>query len=439
LLTIYPVQARVELPWNHPLHVGKFFNLEGKRWKARKQRQALILSTARAWKQLTARNPGAPGLVREEIFLTHLAKQAPDAKEIFRVFFKIERTGYRFSDGLTAPTTISPRKLPAQLAAAVEQLDSTVELTFDPGQGPTAEGFTRSPVTVRRHKGKEILRALEGYGRADLIPPVKWLLERPQPITFYHRPSGKLQARDTSVWPVRAIETWPGWLRAELFGTCIDIDNAFSQFLMEHLSKKHAGKEAQLRLKYPDIVAIAEDKRAFRAALIEQVLKTKVEPTSLKLIKRLLMAIANGSNASPQLFTGSSSRCEAANIIRLNAPWLSTTDLLAAGERLQRVAHQFRQAKKELCIYLFSARPTAKNQKRIFTLYFNWEREARYKLWGAVGQTGLQMHDGLDGIINNEPAEELRKRILAECNLKITVKEVNDASIETQRVSLAQT
>lgn len=430
MLTIYPVEPPDALPWNSPLHVGKFFELQGMRWKSRKQRQALIIAIALAWWQLVKRQGKAPGLVREEIFLTHLAKQAPDAKEILKHFFKIERTGFKFTAGQTSPTIISPKKLGHQLQAAIEALEGNVK--FEPGPEPTVSGLTKSPVQVRTQYAKRILATLEAYGREDLIPAVKWLMAYPQPINFYYKPSGKLQARDTSVWPIRAIETWPGWLRADIFGTVIDIDNAFSQFLMAHLVKKHADKPEQLRLKYPDLVAIAEDKRAFRAKLIEDVLKVPVGPDSLKVIKRVLMALANGSNASPQLFTGGSTRCEAANIIHAEAPWLSITDQLDAGARLQRIAKQFRHAKKELCIYLFNERPTTRNQKKIFTLYFNWEREARYKLWKAVGCTGLQMHDGLDGIINNESAEELTKRILAECNLKITVKRAEDAQVETQ-------
>lgn len=420
MLTIYPVETPTDLPWNSPLHAGKFFNLKGMRWRSRKQRQALIIALALAWWQLVKRQRSAPGLVREEIFLTHLAKQAPDAKQILKHFFKIERTGFKFAAGQASPTIISPRKLGHELQAAIEALEGTVK--FDPGPEPTVSGLTKSAVQVRAHRGKHIIAALEAYGREDLVPAVKWLVDYPQPINFYYKPSGKLQARDTSVWPIRAIETWPGWLRADLFGTVIDIDNAFSQFLMDHLVKKHENNPAQLRLKYPDLVAIAEDKRAFRAKLIEDVLKVPVGPDSVKVIKHVLMALANGSNASPQLFVGGTTRCEAANIIHAEAPWLSVSDQLSSGARLQRIAKQFRQAKKELCIYLFNDRPTAKNQKRIFTLYFNWEREARYKLWKTFGGTGLMLHDGIDGIISGLTSEELVSLAAKETGLKITAR-----------------
>ena len=420
MLTIYPVDPPDALPWNSPLHVGKFFNLQGMRWKSRKQRQALIIALALAWWQLVKRQRLAPGLVREEIFLTHLAKQAPDAKVILKHFFKIERTGFKFAAGQGSPTVISPKKLSVNLQAAVQALDGTVK--FEPGPEPAVTGLVRSPVQVRTAHATRILATLEAYGREDLIPAVKWLTTYKQPINFYYKPSGRLQARDTSVWPIRAIETWPGWLRADLFGTVIDIDNAFSQFLMDHLVKKHETNPEQLRLKYPDLVAIAEDKRAFRAKLIEDVLKVPVGPDSLKVIKRVLMALANGSNASPQLFTGGTTRCEAANIIHAEAPWLSISDQLDAGARLQRIAKQFRHAKKELCIYLFNEKPTTRNQKKIFTLYFNWEREARYKLWKTFGSTGLMLHDGIDGVISSLTSEELVSLAAKETGLKITAR-----------------
>jgi hypothetical protein len=412
-----------QVPVTSPLHVSNF--LKGRRmwWRTRRQRQALIIGLALAWRRAVQRAEHAPALLEQTIYLSALARQAPDAKEILQRFFKIERLGYRFANGRAAPTTITPRKLPGELVKEIEQLKDAV--AFDPGPPPQAQpDLVASRVQVCSSAGEDLLVALEATGRLDLVPAVRWLLAQQGPITFFFKPSGKLGARDTSVWPIRAIETWPAWLRSQLFGTAIDLNVAFCQFLMAGLTQKHGAAARQLALKYPDLVRLLEDRTAFRAELCREVLHAEPTPESTKLIKRVLMAIANGAPVSPTLLARRSPKSSVAAILAQEAPWLTEAQLLAAGQRLKRLADQFKRARRELCTYLLRERPTKAAQRRLFWRYFEWEREARHKLWLAVGRTGLMLHDGLDGVqVDPARAAAVAAELEEVTGLKISIKD----------------
>lgn len=407
-----------ELPKrDDPLYVGHFFELDHMWWEKRRVRQDLIFSIAITWYRLIRRQISAPGMIEDELMLTRLTSEVRDARVIIEKFFTITRLGFNLGDGVNrSPTVVSPKKLPNSFIKSIER--HIHKLVHDPGPEPTSAHLVKTVVNIRQNKAIEILAQLKAEGREDLEPSIKYLLKSPS-HNFYYRPAGRLQARDTSVWPIKAIETYPSWLRSELFGTTVDIENAFCQFLLYHLEPKHAQNPKLLQLKYPDIIQAAYDKKNFRENICRNVLHLPLHEDNINAVKKLVMAIANGSNASAGLMT-SDSRSQAVHIVKQFAPHLSPTQMIAAGDRLKRIASQFRDAKKELALYLFKEKPTRENQKRIFQEYFAWERVARYKLWDVVGHTGLALHDGLDGIIDDEPST-LAHRVFERTGLRVSV------------------
>jgi hypothetical protein len=403
---------------NDPLYVGHFFPLTGMWWRKRKQRQEMIFSVAITWMRAVKKQMWAPGMIEEEFFLSRLTSQVRDARTIIEFFFNIQRLGFNLGDGVNhGPTIVTPKKLPKKYIEAIEK--HLNRIVFSPGPTPTSKHLVKTTVQVRLDIQLEVKQRLRDEDREDLLPVVDWLYRQPQPMDFYYRPAGKLQARDTSVYPVKAIETWPSWLRTALFGTTVDIENAFCQFMLHHLEQKHASNPKLLRLKYPDIIKAAYDKQAFREDICRDVLHLPPHEENISVVKRLIMALANGSNATAGLMT-SDSRSTAVALVKQHSPGLMPSEMIKAGDRLSRIATQFRNAKRELCIY-FRQKPTRENMKKIFQEYFNWEKEARYKIWDAVGQTGLMLHDGVDGIITEMPADELEDLIQKTTNLRVSV------------------
>jgi hypothetical protein len=416
LLTFHPVNIERELDRSHPLFVGRFYPLKGMWWTKRKQRQGLIISIAVAWYRLMRTAPVA-GFAEKEIFITHLTSQVKDARKILDRFFKVNRIGYNFNNGMKCPSLVVPKKQTPEMVSAIEGLLN--ELHFDPGPAPANDKrLVTSDVIITKNTGN-ILKELKEKGREDLIPAVAWILKQKSPITFYFKAAGVLKARDTSVWPIRAVETWPGWLRSSLFGTAIDIESAYLQFILGHLREKYKDDPNLFELRYCDLIQIAEDKKTFREELLKALHLANTK-SNMKLVKQLIMALANGSNASPALMTSSSMRCEAVRIVRVACPQLLATELAQLGRRLQKIVKQFQMARRDLCIHLLKAKPTRENQKKIFRIYMKWERDSRYKIWEAGGKTGLMLHDGIDGIITNKSDEELSRHIEELTSLKVS-------------------
>jgi len=419
MLFFHTVESDVEIRRDNPLYVGHFFDLQGMWWTNRKKRQKMIISVAFAWYKLVKKQFKTPGMINEELMMTGLTREVRDAKQIIEHFFTITRVGFNLKDGVNhSPTLVTPKRLPWKYAEAIEEI--CTRITFNPGLPPTNKNLIQTNVIVRKESEALIRVRVKQEERNELIPALDWLFKQEGPITFYYRPAGKLQARDTSVWPIKAIETWPGWLRTELFGATIDIENAFCQFLLDHLERKHIDNMDLLRLKYPDLLRAAYDKQKFREELCLEILHRPPTDDNISVVKKLIMALANGSNASPQLMVTEGRIPEAVQIVKQAAPDATPTQLMRSGERLQAIAKQFRSAKRELCILLLNSKPTREAQKQIFQLYFQWEREARYKIWEAVGNSGLMIHDALDGIITNLNEQELVELVKMKTNIRVS-------------------
>ena len=417
MLRFYPVSVDYEIHRTHPLFVGNYFPLKGMWWKKRKLRQSLILSVALGWYELSKNSLSNPAFIQEEVFLTSLKKHVGDAKVILESFFHIDRIGFNFSNGVSGATQVRPKKLPRDTVVGIESILN--DIRYDPGPEPTGAKLTCSRVTVQPFDLDQVKDRLAQEGRDTLLPAVAWLSQRVT-LNFYYQPSGRLRARDTSVWPVRSIETWPGWLRQELFGRAIDIENAYAQFIVTQLMEKYSNREL-LMLKYPDIMRSHYDKNNFREEICLKLLKLPVNDENISIVKKLIMSIANGSNVTPMLLISGSSRSEAVRIILEANPCLSTEELEQLGKKLSFIAKQFRMAKRDLCSHLLGLPPSASNSKKIFAQYFEWEREARYKIWNAVGKTGLMLHDGVDGIISSLSDADLKNQLEETQLLKVSV------------------
>lgn len=419
MLTFHPVEIDHDLCRTDLLYVGNFFPLKGMWWRKRKQRQGLILSIAVAWYRIMRLNQAAPGFVNEEVLITSLTRQVKDAKVILERFFDITRIGYNFNDGNKSPTQISPKRLDAAMVEAIRNIID--EVKFAPGLPPTKKNIVSSVVSVARNKSSFIRRQLKQTNREDLLPAVNWLLKQDNPVIFYYEKAGKLLARDKSVWPIKSIEMWPGWLRTALFGTVIDIENSYIQFVVASLEEKYKTNPNRLHLKYPDLLRADRDKKNFRIELCRDYLK--LEPTSdnIGFIKKLLMSLANGSNVTPALLTNGGGRSEAVRIIHAANPTLLPSDLIRIGNRFNAITKQLSASKKALCFHLLGVRATRENQKKIFQLYMQWERASRYKIWNAVGQSGLHLHDGIDGIISDMSDINLAKHVEETTGLRVSV------------------
>jgi hypothetical protein len=289
-----------------------------------------------------------------------------------------------------------PKKLPKKYSAEIARIIN--EVKYYPGIEPDDSSLTKSHVEVRYHRHAFICARLKEEKRTDLIPVVNWLYSQSSPINFYFKSSGRLQARETSVWPVKCIEQWPGWLRTEVFGTVIDLDAAFCQYLMSNLYEKHGEDTRLLELKYPYILKLLNDKEAFRKTIVEDWLKLPFTDANIKLVKSVIMALANGSNCSGALVTATNTRSVVAQELKQHCAHLSMQELYDLGEKFRAFVIQFRNAKRELCIHMFRVQPSREAIKRVFHGYFEWERRARHQIWDLAGRTGLQIHDGLDGV-----------------------------------------
>lgn len=418
MLTFYPVEISKDLSRDNPLYVGNYFQLKGMWWSKRKQRQGLIIAVALGWYRLAKKSKMSPGFIQDEVLLTQLTKQVNDARIILERFFQIDRLGFNFNDGNKSATQVTPRRLGKKFISAIEHILNDVN--FNPGPPPSDKGLITSKVPIHTKNALIIKRKLCEEKRDDLLPAVSWLLERTS-VDFYYKPSGRLQARDTSVWPIRAVELWPGWLRKQLFGTVVDIENSFCQFVVSSLLKKYDANSRALQLKYPDIFRADQDKQNFRNEICKDVLRLPITTDNISVVKKLIMSLANGSNATPALMTNGSGRSEAVRIVLTANPDLKPSELIEVGKRLSFIAKQFRAAKKELCMHLLGLKPTASNSKKIFSAYLEWERQQRYKIWEAVGKTGLHLHDGVDGVITDLSDEDLERKITEETQIRVSV------------------
>jgi hypothetical protein len=385
---IYRVTAKQKLHPANPLHVSRFYEKERLHRRKMQDRQDLILYIAQLY-QHAIRSPR--GFNEVKLRLTALRDWVYDFRPVLDYFFEVRQLGYNVNDDVNEITTLIPRRLHHKVHEDVER----ARLAFDPGERP--DGVI-SKVHVLMQDEAELVERLKAEGHHALIEPTRWLLSIPGgEVNFVFRPAGKLQQRDTSIWPVAAVETWPSWLREKLFGPGIDIEAAYTQYLVRHLRLAYADKPKLYTMLFPDLERAVTDKQAWRLELCE-VLGLKPTNDAINLVKTVCMSLANGSKISPSLLTNGTSYSITADIIVRQVPDLTIDKLQRIGQRLQRIAKQYSSAKKVICSHLLSLNPTRQNQKKVFSSYFEWERAARYLIWESIDRHGIMVHDGIDGV-----------------------------------------
>lgn len=413
--SLYRVEASQPPHYSDPLHWGNFYPGKQRHHAGvMNKRQDLILFLARL--HADACSSGMPlGMIRIPMRLTSLREWCSDYRVALDHFFEVDQLGYNLGEGKHEITTLIPRKLSTELDVKASQAGAM--LKYSPGPAPLGSDTVISKVYVQQDKAEAICNKLVSTCRLDLFAPVEWLLTQPE-INFHFKRSGRLQQRDTSVWPVAGIETWPSWLREDLFGPGLDIESAYTQFLIAHLREVYVDKPELLELLYPDLMRSLTDKAAWRVEICDEVLGLIPTPENIGIVKRLCMSLANGSRISPAILTGSRAFSVTADIVVAAAEDVSIDNLTRIGKRLSVIAKQYVSARKMLCLALHRRNPTRRNQKDVFSSYFEWERAARYMIWEAVDRHGIMVHDGIDGI----PQQYLDKlpEIMSELNLRIT-------------------
>lgn len=389
MTVIYKVRSLEKLHPSDPPHVGRFYpHLE--RWHPRlmQDRQDLVLYLANL--HSIAVKLGQPfGFRQFPIRLMALKEWVYDYRVVFDRFFEVTQLGYSV-DGKHELSLVIPKQLEVSYAPLTQ-------LAYLPPAVPFS-GAVASKVAVQRHRKEEVLTKLAATGLLELHAPVNWLCHQEGEVEFYFKPAGKLQLRDTSIWPIAAIETWPAWLREELFGPGIDIESAYTQFLLERVHEVYEGDPHLPQLLFPDLYRSLENKQAWRQEICREVLDLDCTEGNLALVKKVCMSLANGSRISPAiLLRGVSSTRDA---ILKKVTDTSDLNLTRIGERLSNIARQYSTARK----VILKHHSTKANQKQVFLSYFEWERKARYKIWEEIGRRGIMVHDGIDGV----PPEHLR-------------------------------
>lgn len=408
---IYKVSSRDRINPNHPLHVNNFYPpLNRHHFKTTKNRQDLILYLAHI--HASAVKSKVPlGFCEIPMRLTALREWVYDYEIAFDHFFSVRRLGYNLGEKFEISTVI-PKYLNEK--AVVEK---AIELEYIPPALPD-DGVV-SKVYVQKQNRLKILTDLAKKKRLDLLAPVKWLLDqKSNEINFYFRPAGKLKLRDTSTWPIQAIETWPSWLREDMFGGGIDIESAYTQYLIEKIREGNKDNPRIVNLLYPEIVRSIEDKTNWRKELCVDTLGLEYTDENVSIVKKICMSLANGSRISPAILTGTTAFSVTKDIIIQKTDDISVTNLTKIGNRLNKISTQYANARKTVCLLEMGLNPNRANQKMVFKTYFEWERLARYKIWNAVDRHGIMVHDGIDGI-PSEYTEDMSK-LIESLDLRIT-------------------
>ncbi len=414
MTAIYRVSAKKQPHHSDPLHWSNFYPDKQRHHRSTmNKRQDLILYLANL--HASACRSGMPlGMIHIPMRLMSLRDWVQDYRVVLDVFFDVHSLGYNLGDGNHEISILTPKawqnsdKLKsASTAAGV--------LEYAPGIRPDSDVVSK--VYIQQQNADRILEKLTKTSRLDLYAPVQWLLKQAE-VDFHFRRAGKLQLRDTSIWPVNGVETWPSWLREELFGQGLDIDSAYTQFLVSHLRKAYADQPHLLELLYPDLLRSLSDKKNWRIELCRDVLGMEVNEENIGVVKRVCMSLANGSRISPSILTGCRAYSITADLVIQACDDVTPSNLIRIGQRLQTIANQYVSARKAVCIKFLRQNPSRKNQKGVFSSYFEWERVARYMMWEAVDRHGIMVHDGIDGV----PQRYLDRipMIMERLNLRLT-------------------
>jgi hypothetical protein len=411
----YRLKPENQLAPSHPLHWTRFWpDLQRLHRSRTEARQDLVLWLSSVYAAaVKGRSPR--GFCEVKIRLMDLRAWVRDYKPALEHFFVIKERGFYIDEENFEISTLIPKVLPPEELKVLQTTSDT--LRYVPP--PLPDGTVISKVMLRPGLDRtKLLRSVVERGRPELVHPLSWLLANGPELNFHFAPSGKLKQRDTSVWPISGIETWPSWLREELFGSGIDLDSAYVQFLVQTIEREFKDRPGAMETMFPALLSLLNDKENFRRDLCEHVLKLPYTSENRSLIKRIIMSLANGSKISPSLLTNGAGFSLTAELIVHELPEAGAFELTQIGAQLQKLADQFRNAKRLACVLLLKTAPNRENVRRIFSSYFAWERQARYALWEAIDRHGIMVHDGIDGV----PPEYLARtpELVKQLGLRLT-------------------
>jgi hypothetical protein len=324
--------------------------------------------------------------------LMSLRDWVQDFHVVLDKFFSVVQLGYNLGEGNHELSTLVPINVANGKRKAS---DAAKELRYAPPERPDSKVVSK--VYIRQDQGESIIANLRSKSRLDLIAPVQWLLDRAE-VNFHFERAGRLRMRDTSVWPVAAVETWPSWLREQLFGQGLDIDSAYTQFLLFALQDAYKDAPTLVQTLYPDLLRSVHDKVGFRRELCVDVMGLEYTDENICVVKQICMSLANGSRVSPAILQSARAYSDAAAMIVEHVENIAPTNLARIAKRFEAISKQYTNARKTICSAKLRQNPTRQNLKKVFNTYFEWEREARYAIWNLIGQHGVMVHDGIDGV-----------------------------------------
>lgn len=307
-----------------------------------------------------------------------------DYQPAFNFFFEIISKGFNVSEDHNDLTTVIPK---------VHDGEFLSYWKFIPKDRPDGL-ISKVEILDDRTLIADVLVA----GRVDLVPKIEFLLNSHGEINFIFAPSGQLNLRDTSIWPIEGIENWPSWIRTRLFGHNVDIKSAYIQFVIEQISSQY---KLRSRTLFSQIFKLWEHAEEFRIELADKM--DVAYEVHKKQIKQILMSIAMGSNISTSMLQNAVSFSQSVRMINEISPDLTPQAALEIFEFLQPFTNQIRLARRTVDITMPS--------------YLKWERERRYVLWEFVDRYGIMMHDGLDGI----PKQYVRELMNTDFGFEIVV------------------
>lgn len=427
---------------HHPLWIGRFMTLGRVSYTDRQKLQKALLEISAVWYR-TATWSENNSYKKYQFYKTSLRKKyGRRALQLFDCFFNTYQTGYKFlpsigsPDGVSVPSTVSPKDKPCNIEGLRDTIKKWMQgAIWKPCAKPlsiTLDNSRVSRVEVRSDVDMEKLKELLQQPRwMHLTGQVNWILSE-QSIDIYWQFSGRTQQRETSVWPIKSIETWPSSIRLALFGSQVDIQCAMPQFVYHKIKEIDIANFGHVtsftERGFDDIKQMVEDTENWRKSLAAE-MKMEWNEDTRKIIKKLVMALSNGSNISGKMLTSFFNHSVAVEIVQdqiMDDSW-DYDFTMKVGDRLHKIAVQFRQAVKRILMH-YGYKPTRKNRKRIFYLYFCWEKRVREQLWQMFNKSGLMMHDGLDGIcatsLSNLQSKhsDTVKYISDKLGVKITIK-----------------
>lgn len=400
-----------EITPDHPLHYSKFFQQKIHK-KRVKSCQNMILFLAR----LHANNVdfvGPRGFNNFEISTTRLRSHCYDYRQVFDYFFHVVERGYNCHDEEHLSLTIATPK-PVFNPFSIKNTEPLHAPAFEPNEYPT-EAFRKTRVVIHP-AAEQSLAAIPASKVAPYFDQIQWLLKQ-QVIEFHWAASGRLQARETSVWPIRSIETWPKSIRAAVFGPGVDIAAAYMQFIV---SEANAYSNTDDNWRWPDLGMMVKDRTTWRERCLHDIYGVDASTDNVARLKSIIMCLSNGgrvidlSNEAAMQYSGVSY-----GVRELLAANFDAAEIDKRAEKIQHhlkhLSLQFKAARQIVAngkieehgvFFENMMQQPAKARKRwadreVFRGYFEWEKNARHKILDLCDNTGIMVHDGIDGVPAN--------------------------------------